>query len=352
MTRKLFRAVAILLAVSCVFIACARRPGYTGRKTGSAQSEVVIPNGDPIEPGQTVTTADVSAFTVESVTFTDDIVPASPRYIYSHYPAGAGRTYADVVFAYQNLRTNNVETKNVFSAALYASGQYCYEGTVASEDSNRSDFAFSSVTVIPLATEYVHCAFEIPKAIAESDCELLALITVDQKPYALTIREGSEGDLSAAVTDGAETKLSGELAIGSSVHVPEAAVFTPEDVRFTKELRPSDPGRFSTYYTADDGKIYLDLCLRYCNLQSGTVNAKEQITTKMTYAGKYAYDSRMFVENTDGTSVGQRWSIYIPPLCAESIHFLFEVPEQIASDSEPVTVSLTVDGCAYTLRVR
>lgn len=353
MNKRSIRLIAILLALSCILLACGKKSKGPGRDGAAPQSKPVIPQGEPITEGQTVTVTDVAAFTVESVAFTDDLKPPSHGSYYSHIPAEAGRSYADIVFAYQNLRTENVRTQDLFSAELYASGQYRYKGEIVSEEDSRSDFAYGSVTVIPLATEYVHCAFELPNAVAESDCALIALITVDQKTYSLIVREGGEGDLSASVTSDAEKKLSGELTVETPVQIPDACVFMLSDVRFTKDLKPSNPdSSYIFYYSAEDDKIYLDVCIRYSNLTNETVNAAKQISAKMTYAGKYEYNCKFFTEKADGSSVDQAWSVNVAPLCTETIHLLFEVPQMIASDAEPVAVSLTVDRCSYTLTVR
>lgn len=357
MHHKIVRVFAILFVLIFCLSACKTESDRSDKTAGTSVkhetvAQPVIPQGDPIREGETVRVEDVGAFTVESVQITDDIVPPSPASFYSHYPAEDGRTYVDVCFSYQNLRTEDVKSADVFSAELLASGQYRYKGHILSEEDGRSDFAFLYVTVIPLATEYIHCAFELPEAVAQSDCSLIASIEVDKKAYVLTVREGTERDLSAAFTENAENRLSGEISADASVCVPNSCVITLESAQFKRELRPRNPGSYVSYYKAEDGKTYFDVCIRYCSLSTESVNADKKISAKMTYAGKYEYDCKTFTEKADGSSVDQAWTISVEPLCTETIHLLFEVPEMIEQDSGPVTVSLTVDRASYTINVR
>ncbi len=42
----------------------------------------------------------------------------------------------------------------------------------------------------------------------------------------------------------------------------------------------------------------------------------------------------------------------ISPLCTEYVHYLFEVPEEVETSTDPVEISFTVDGNTYTYKVR
>lgn len=211
---------------------------------------------------------------------------------------------------------------------------------------------YGSAELIPLATEYVHCVFEIPDLIAESNCELIALITIDQKTYSLAVREGDRGDLNDLASKDAEKKLFGDLEPEQTVLIPNTCTFRIEYIRFSQTLKPSASGDFTMYYKADEGKTYLDVCMIYCNLKNDTVNARKEITAKMKYADKYEYTCSTFTEKADGSSVSQAFSIDTAPLCSEKIHLLFEVPIEIESDSETITVSLSIGPNTYTLPVR
>lgn len=347
--------IAILLAWILLFAACGGKTGSSAKKTQNKVKEseqLNIQKYESIAEGQTVTFEDVSSFTIESVKLTDDVVPPAPDMFYTHIPAKPGRTLIDACFTYRNLRPDSTETKKVFSGELYASGIYRYDGRVKTEKSDRSDFMYGSAELIPLATEYVHCVFEIPDLIAESNCELIALITIDQKTYSLAVREGDRGDLNDLAAKDAEKKLFGDLEPEQTVLIPNTCTFRIEYIMFLQTLKPSASGDFTMYYKADEGKTYLDVCMIYCNLKNDTVNARKEITAKMKYADKYEYTCSTFTEKADGSSVSQAFSIDTAPLCSEKIHLLFEVPIEIELDSEPITVSLSIGPNTYTLPVR
>lgn len=312
----------------------------------------VLPEATPLKPDETVTIEDVSAFSVLTAEITDDVVPPSAGMFYTHVPAKPGRKMVDLCFTYKNLRNGNITAGQVFSGELYASGQYRYDGKIKAEEDNRGNFAYGdSLTIIPLASEYVHCMFEIPDEIAEGDCEILAFVTVDGTVFSVTVREGGRGVLREAEA-GSAVKMSDTIRTEESVLIQDLCVIRIEHAQIKKELLPFAPGRLYSRFEADDGKVYLDVCFLYRNLTGDTIDLKETVTAAMTYAGKYKYDCSAVTEKMDGSDLDRGWSIDVPALCMERVHFLFEVPEEIEKTDEPITVTFNIGTDTLTLRVR
>lgn len=348
------RLIAVLLAL-CALLGCTAGAAKKKDKTAnnSASDIPAMPEGEPLEPGRTVTIDDVSEFSVESVAFKDDIRPQNPDTYYMYIPSDEGKIFVDVCFLYRNLRSENVKAAQQFTAELFASGQYLYEGRIRPEKGDRSEVSsFDSMQVVPLGTAYIHCVFEIPEALKDDACELIAFITVEGRTtYSVAVREGGKGALDFASKDCTE-KPSGAIAVGEGVLLPDVCTFRIETAQIAEEVRPPQHADFQTYFKADEGMVYVDVCTSYMNLKHKETATRDTVSAQMTYAGKYNYKCITVLESADGEKLTQNNFVFVSPLCTERVHYLFEVPAEIAGSGESIVVTFKVGPNEYRLTVR
>ena len=83
----------------------------------------------------------------------------------------------------------SVEADDVVGGTITYADEYEYNGFSIVEEQNRGSFTYSNITEIsPLAKEYIHLLFEIPKEAAESNEEIIASIVVGKDIYKYKIR--------------------------------------------------------------------------------------------------------------------------------------------------------------------
>lgn len=305
----------------------------------------------PLAVGETIS-SDNCEFYVDYTNITADVMPPSPGNWYSHYEAERGKVYVDICVSYKNLGTRNIDADKVMSATLVYSGKYQYTGFSMIEEDSRSDFTYSNITSIaPLSTEYLHYLFEVPEELEKSDNMLIALITIDGVEYRVTIRDGSEGDVSA-ISDGASDKKSGEVASKEIVAVAGACEFYVDYADITDDVMPRTPGNWYSHYEASDGKVYVDICIAYKNLSYKNVGADDVLSAKLTYSGKYEYTGFSMIEEDSRSDFTYSNITNISPLATEYLHYLFEVPIEVETSGESVSIEFTVGGNTYSYTVR
>ena len=320
------------------------------------ESEVVEDTTPVLGVGETVTIADVCEFYVDYTNITNDVMPPQPGSWYSHYEAESGKVYVDICVAYKNLATGNIAADEVLNGILIYGDKYEYKGFSMIEEESRSDFTYSNITSIaPLSTEYVHYLFEVPEEVQTSEASLAAKMTIGSEDYKIVVKEGNSGAEEAASADeteeAAETKTSGAVIDGETV-VTKNAEFYVDYSNITSDVMPPQPGSWYSHYEAESGKVYVDFCVAYKNTSSSNVGADDVLSAKLTYAGKYEYGGFSMIEEESRSDFTYSNITSIAPLSTEYVHYLFEVPEEVANSSETVEISFSIDGNSYTYTVR
>jgi len=300
---------------------------------------------------ETVLVADTSEFYLDYVQITNDVIPPSPSSWYTHYEADEDRVYVDICISYKNLSTSEIEADDIMDGTVIYAGKYQYKGFSMIEEDNRGDFTYSNITnIAPLSTEYLHYLFELPKEIEKSNGSLYAIINIDNTQYKVIVREGSEevGSLNPK----AIAKSNGTVKNGEVVAIANNSEFYVDFVQITKDVIPPKPGDWYSHYEADDGKVYVDLCVAYKNWETSSVMADDVMSAKLTYAGKYEYRGFSVIEENNRGDLTYSNITGISPLTTEYLHYLFEVPEEVATSSEGIEIELIIEGNKYMYKVR
>ena len=295
-------------------------------------------------------TTDQCEFTVDYVNITRDVMPPQPGSWYSHYEAKAGKVYVDLCVAYKNTGTSNIDADTTISGNLIYSGKYEYTGFSMIETDSRSDFTYSNITSIaPLDTGYVHYLFAVPEEVDHSGAEIVLKMTIGGEKYKIIVREGT-----GTATENPpqqEGKTSGEVVLGEVV-VTKNSEFSIDYSDITKDVMPPQPGSWYSHYESEAGTVYVDVCFAYKNTTGNNVGADDVISAGLKYAGQYDYTGFSMIEKDSRSDFTYSNITSIAPLSTEYVHYLYAVPEEVATSSESVEVTFTIDGNTYTYKVR
>ena len=156
--------------------------------------------------------------------------------------------------------------------------------------------------------------------------------------------KNNDGD--SSVVGMVETKL----VIGSLVSVPGKADFYVDYCQITdKVIPPSVDGAYS-YYGADEGKVYIDVCLGFKNLATEAVNVSDLFDCEVTYSGAYKYSTFEVAEEDNRGSFSSYENL--DPLSQEYVHILCEVPSEVQTSGKPVSLAIEYEGRKYSFDVR
>lgn len=358
MKRKI--GLALLICMCCVALcACGdsksqdTQQDQTDMEDQNTDKEVVEEKVPVLAVGDSSTT-DTCEFTIDYVNITNDVMPPSPSSWYSHYEADEGKVYVDICVAYKNTATSDVDADEVISGTLLYADTYEYTGFSMIEEDDRSDFTYSNITSIaPLSTEYIHYLFEVPEEVESSGLSIALKMNIGGVDYQIIVRDGGKADSGdVKVQTPVQTgKSSGEVALNETIVTKNAEVCVDYS-NITSDVMPPKPGNWYSHYEADSGKVYVDICFAYKNTSERNADADEVISAKMKYADKYDYTGFSMIEEDNRSDFTYSNITSIAPLSTEYIHYLFEVPEEVGSSSEPIVVTFVVDGNTYSYTVR
>ena len=306
----------------------------------------------PIAIGETITIEDTCEFYIDYTDITDTVYPPTLGSWYTFYEADDGKLYVDICVAYKNLDTTDQAADEALDATLIYGNKYKYNGFAIIEEESRSDFTYANITGIsPLSTEYLHYLFAVPEEIGSSEGALSIILNVDGNQYSVVVREGIEGEV-ATLNENSVAKTSGTVKDGEMIAVMNTCEFYVDFSNITDTVEPPQPADYYTYYTADDGKVFVDFCVAYKNWKPSGVRADDVISAKLTYAGKYEYSGSSMIEEKSRGDFTYSNITDIAPLTTEYIHILFSVPKEVANSTDSVVIDFTIGSNSYSYTIR
>ena len=167
---------------------------------------------------------------------------------------------------------------------------------------------------------------------------------------------GSGGDEKAKENESATEEVIEEkaplLELGTTVTLEDICEISLDYVNITKDVMPPQPGSWYSHYEAENGKVYVDVCLSYKNLATTDVNADEIVTGKLIYGEKYEYSGFSMIEEESRSDFTYSNITSIAPLSTEYIHYLFEVPEEVENSEHSVEAELVIGSESYRVAVK
>ena len=334
---KKYFCLAIMIILTVSFAGCADRPTVEESSPTAPPEEN---NAPMLAAGETVTIDGICEFQMNYVTITEH-----PE---SYFKAEAGKSYVDFCITYKNLEDNIIKANNIMEGKLIYSGQYEYEGkdTVNAEEGSSWSYAHT-VKMNPSDTRQVHYYFTVPKEVQDSGRMVELNMNIRQNDYRVIVREGDKGTVPDSGSGNASRKTSGEITDGEVV-ATDNSEFYVEYSEFTKKVMPPAPNTAYHYYEADEGKIFIDICVSYKNMSTQKIMAHKAVSAKL----KQAEAQTVIVEQFGRSNFDYANAVSIIPLCTEYIHYIFQVPEEAATNNEQLTISFKIDGNSYTYSVK
>lgn len=337
MKKHLGLAAIILLLTS--FTGCAGQP--------AAEEESEIPQ--PIEStapilnvGDTVTIDGSCEFHVNQIEITEH-----PELYFEAYE---GKTYVDFCITYQHLAESTIHAGNIVEGKLIYSGlyEYGFDDVVQEDEGAVSWNRAHNVEMEQFDTKQVHCFFTVPKELQDSTRMVELHVSIRGNDYRVIVRDGDQGIVPGREAGNTSDEDSEDVADGE-IKITDNSEFYVEYSEFTGDVIPPNRGMGYNHYAAEDGKILLDLCIAYTNRKTQKINAnKAVVSAKLTQADAITCAA----EDCNRSMFDSPSLVKILPLCTEYIHWIFQLPEEMATNEESLTISFKVDGRNYTYTVK
>ncbi len=165
----------------------------------------------------------------------------------------------------------------------------------------------------------------------------------EQKNSGITVTEGTGDDNTSNVTT---IKLKDKVTKESKYEM------TVVGYDFAKKVVPPNTSSFYTYYEAkEDGHQYLDIKIKYKNLDYTDITADDVGSVSIKFDNKYEYDGFCVIEDTDKDFTYANITA-IEPLTEDNLHYLIDVPDEVAKGKEPLTAYINIGSDKYELVIR
>ena len=360
-TKLIFIAVVAVLAIAGIVLIVLGNKDEDNKTESSNDNKVDISDKkettttkikyENISIGEKIE-EDEAEFTIESIELTRKVEPPKKSGYYRYYEADSGKIYVDMIVEYKNLSSSSIEADEVItSAKLKYQDKYEYTGFSSIEEDNRSDFTYTNITSIdPLTTEYLHYLFAIPEEAETSGGKIDIIFTIGESEYLVT---GRDGNVSKEETSTSKKEKNKEIALNDVQTVSGVGEFKIISADITKKVEPPKKSGYYSYYAADDGKVYVDICIQYKNLSNDNIVADEIINgATLYYNEKYEYTGFTIIEEDNRSDFTYANITNVAPLTTEYLHYLVSVPEEVSSSSSSIKLSFGIGNSTYIYNLR
>ena len=136
------------------------------------------------------------------------------------------------------------------------------------------------------------------------------------------------------------------------ITVNDYCEFTVESFNITNDVVPPKKSGVYTHYKADQGKIYIDLCIKYKNLDTGKISADSTFKSTLIYRNIYEYTGNIIVEESDRSDFTYASLTDIAPLSSIYLHILFNASDIVKSTDGSLIAVLQVNSKYYSIVIR
>lgn len=148
-----------------------------------------------------------------------------------------------------------------------------------------------------------------------------------------------------------ETKESKNINYNETVTKEEKYELTMKTHRFGKTIEPPNTSGYYRYYDASEGHQYLEIVFDYKNLTTSVVRADNISSIKIKYNDKYEYSGFAVIEDSDGDFTYANITS-IAALSTGKMHYLIEVPDEVAKDTGSIVATVKCGQDEYKLNIR
>ncbi len=151
---------------------------------------------------------------------------------------------------------------------------------------------------------------------------------------------------------GIDTSSATAIENNETISIADTCEFYVDYTDITDDVMPPQPGDWYSHYEAENGKVYVDICVAYKNLCTKDRAADEIINATLVYGGKYQYNGFSIIEEDSRGDFTYSNITSIAPLSTEYLHYLFEVPAEVENSDGALAILLNIEGNPYTVIVR
>lgn len=157
-----------------------------------SQSSASVENGPAeIAVKQVYTIDDFCEFTIQSVTFSYDVLPDVQSGVYTHYQAEDDKIYLDIDIDIKNLQKESLMCDSIATFTLDYNDGYTYTAFAVVEDST-TGFTYANITAIdPLETKAMRYLVDCPIEVYTSDHPLFLTMQAGNKTFHILLRDAS-----------------------------------------------------------------------------------------------------------------------------------------------------------------
>lgn len=193
----------------------------------------------------------------------------------------------------------------------------------------------------------------LEQKIAALEKENAELKAKDSKNADAPANKEKEKEAESENTTTAAAKDDKTIEANKAIKVGDFAEFTVTGAKFGTKIVPPKPDRFYTYYEVkDQANTYFDVVVKVKSLLTIGKGSDEFVSVKVVYDDKYEYDPFSAIEEKGGGDFTYTMITKIEPLKTGTLHFISEVPAEIAKDKKPIKVLITCNGEEYTYKYR
>jgi hypothetical protein len=110
------------------------------------------------------------------------------------------------------------------------------------------------------------------------------------------------------------------IKVGETVSIANSCDFKVDYTNIADKILPPSPGSWYSYYTAENGKTYVDVCVSYKNLDTRDIMADEAMSAILLFASKYKYSGFSIIEEDNRKDFTYSNITSISPLTKEYLH--------------------------------
>ncbi|WP_240765101.1 hypothetical protein [Paenibacillus dendritiformis] len=137
------------------------------------------------------------------------------------------------------------------------------------------------------------------------------------------------------------------------LEIADFAELTIQGAKFANKIAPPNPDSFYSYYEVKDASnTYFDTVIKVKSLLTEGKSADEFVSVKVIYDNKYEYNAFSTIEDKGGADFTYTNITSIEPLKTGTLHFIAEVPAEVAKDKKPIQVIISSNGEDYTYTYR
>ena len=292
---------------------------------------------------------------MKSMEFATRVDPPNPDSFYTYYEVkDSGKIYIHSVFEVKNLRGNNLSSDEILSVKITYDGKYSYTSFSVIEKDGGGDFTYTGITgIAPLTVGVLHFMAEVPLEVRDSGARVELSIAVSNKAFTCI----GETDNPATVLLSKQNKITNSntswqkyqvLTDGETVIEDGYAEMTIKKADFTSTVKPTNPGRFYSYYEVKDSSLtYAHLVLSFKNLKPTSAEADKMVGVEIIYDNKYAYTGFSAIEENGGSNLRYTNITRIDPLTSGTIHYMVEVPLEVRDSGKSVVLSIKFNRANY-----